>query len=201
MSGPNIYTSIFARNCRVEKIFSTQASEFLEANHPFGWSKCRHCYALVLEKAAGSIRVGTVVAVSCFSNARRWKKGDNVVSSYEWVRYASLRGTRVLGGMGKTLSAFIAEHHPDDVMTYAPVMPCATAGPCATEACAPETPCANAACAPETPCAGQTSGADLAADGAEMPGEAYLKLGFVLEGEKKFGDSRSLKFRLTVKKP
>lgn len=122
MSGPSTYTTVFARNCRVEKIISPVAREFLEKNHPFGWSKCRHCYALVSQKAAGDIPEGSVVAVSCFSNARRWKKENAVISSYEWVRYASLRGTRVLGGMGKTLNAFIQEVKPDDIMSYAPVV-------------------------------------------------------------------------------
>lgn len=63
--------------------------------------------------------VGELVAVGCFSNARRWIKGERTVSSYEWVRYASLRDSRVVGGMGKILKAFIADVHPDDVMTYA----------------------------------------------------------------------------------
>ena len=38
--------------------------------------------------------------------------------SFEWIRFASLRGLRVIGGMGKLLDAFVQEHKPDDVMTY-----------------------------------------------------------------------------------
>lgn len=60
-----------------------------------------------------------LVAVATFSNARRWEKQGRTVCSYEWVRYASLSDTRVIGGMGKLLGAFIAERHPDDIMTYA----------------------------------------------------------------------------------
>ena len=59
------------------------------------------------------------MAVATFSNARRWTKGDKVISSYEWVRYASLEDSRVVGGMGKLLKAFIQDRHPDDIMTYA----------------------------------------------------------------------------------
>ncbi len=62
---------------------------------------------------------GELVAVATFSNARRWEKQGRTVSSYEWVRYASLRDTRVVGGMGKLLKAFVSDRHPDDVMTYA----------------------------------------------------------------------------------
>ncbi len=62
---------------------------------------------------------GELVAVATFSNARRWEKDGRTVSSYEWVRYASLPDTRVVGGMGKLLKAFIEDRRPDDVMTYA----------------------------------------------------------------------------------
>ena len=41
------------------------------------------------------------------------------VRSFEWVRYASLPGVRVLGGMGKLLDRFVEEVGPEDVMTYA----------------------------------------------------------------------------------
>lgn len=60
-----------------------------------------------------------MVAVALFSNARRWKKDGGVVSSYEWIRYCSLRGYRVVGGMSRLLRHFIAEVGPDDVMSYA----------------------------------------------------------------------------------
>lgn len=62
---------------------------------------------------------GTLVAAAGFSNARRWLKEGVIVSSYEWIRYASLRGVRVVGGMGKLLDTFVEEIHPSDVMTYA----------------------------------------------------------------------------------
>lgn len=59
------------------------------------------------------------MAVATFSNARRWDRGGRRISSYEWIRYASERGYRVTGGMGKLLQAFIEDVHPDDVMSYA----------------------------------------------------------------------------------
>ena len=75
----------------------------------------------IVAESGGSHRdlPGELVAVATFSNARRWEKQGRVVSSYEWVRYASLSDTRVIGGMGKLLKAFIADRHPDDIMTYA----------------------------------------------------------------------------------
>lgn len=130
MSYPSTFHSIFARNCKVEKINAAIAREFLDAHHRYGFSKCKHCYGLFvarngggrLDRSGGELfPIGCMVAVACFSNARKWDKGGRTVMSYEWVRYASLEGTRVQGGMGKMLDAFIEEVHPDDIMTYAPL--------------------------------------------------------------------------------
>lgn len=129
MSYPSVFQSIFARNCKVEKISADMAREFLSQNHRYGWSKCRFCYGLFVARKGGgtldrcgneNFPVGCLVAVACFSNARRWDKAGETICSYEWVRYASLAGTRVQGGMGKLLDAFISEVHPDDIMSYAP---------------------------------------------------------------------------------
>lgn len=123
MSFPENFISVFARNCEVRRIDAGIAKNFMEANHRYGWSKCRHCYGLFVEREGheGKFKAGDLVAAGCFSNARRWKKGERDISSYEWVRYASLFGTRVSGGMGKILRAFIEEEKPDDIMSYAPL--------------------------------------------------------------------------------
>ena len=116
-------SNIFARNCSVRRIDRPAAAAFLDSSHRLGSAYCRYCYGLFVERTTGAaesrVPRGTLVAVSAFSGARRWQKGDRRISSYEWVRYASLPGIRVVGGMGKTLSAFIEEYHPDDVMSYA----------------------------------------------------------------------------------
>lgn len=121
--------TVFARNCEVRKIDRPTADAFLDAHHVYGSATCRDCYGLFRRRATGAAErrgngssesiAGELVAVATFSNARRWEKQGRRVSSYEWVRYASLRDTRVVGGMGKLLKAFIADRHPDDVMTYA----------------------------------------------------------------------------------
>lgn len=130
MSYPGSFISVFARNCSVVRIDKDRARTFIEANHRFGWSKCRHCYALEVSRTGkdGMFCSGDIVAVSCFSNARRWLKGNETISSYEWVRYASLKGVRVCGGMGKMMQAFIDDVHPDDIMSYCPVIPRETEG-------------------------------------------------------------------------
>ena len=123
-----VFCQAYARNCEVRKIDKTVAKEFLEANHSYGDAACRYRYGLFLKrytgKALGSARddrpePGTLVAVATFSNARKWKKGDKEIRSYEWTRYASIPGLRINGGMGKLLKTFIKEVAPDDIMSYA----------------------------------------------------------------------------------
>ena len=113
-------TRIFARNCSTRRISRETAGAFLRENHRLGDTRCRYLYGLFVSRAGrDGIPVGTLVAVAGFSSARKWEKDGKTVRSYEWVRYASLRGTGINGGMGKMLKTFIGEVHPDDVMSYA----------------------------------------------------------------------------------
>lgn len=115
--------NIFARNCSVRRITKPEASAFLDTYHRLGATKCRYFYGLFVDRSTGedelSLPKGTLAAVAGFSGARRWLKGERRISSYEWVRYASIDGIRVTGGMGKLLQAFIDEVRPDDIMSYA----------------------------------------------------------------------------------
>lgn len=117
---------IYARNCEARRIDKATAASFLDRTHSYGGAASKYRYGLFVKRHTGHLAVsykaadvGELVAVACFSGARRWKKGDRIISSYEWVRYASLPGLRISGGMGKLLQAFIDEVHPDDIMSYA----------------------------------------------------------------------------------
>jgi len=114
---------VFARNCEVRRVGKDVAASFLDANHRMGHTSCRYCYGLFVSRTTSgsevALEVGTLAAVATFSSPRKWDKNGVKVSSFEWVRYASLDGVRVIGGMGKLLSAFVADVHPDDVMSYA----------------------------------------------------------------------------------
>ncbi len=121
-----IFSPIYARNCEIRRIDKAVAKEFLEANHSYGHAACRYCYGMYLKRHTGHIAQqsaahdpGTLVAVATFSNARKWAKGDKIIRSYEWTRYASLPDVRLSGGMGRMLKTFIKEVQPDDIMSYA----------------------------------------------------------------------------------
>ena len=124
-----VFDQVYARNCEIRRIDKATAAEFLAAHHSYGDSSNRYRYGLFLKRHTGHIAsegaetwkypVGTLVAVATFSNARKWVKGEQTIRSYEWIRYASLPGLRISGGMGKLLKAFIKEVKPDDIMSYA----------------------------------------------------------------------------------
>lgn len=121
-----IFNPIYARNCEVRRIDKALAKVFLEANHSYGHAACRYCYGMYLKRHTGHIAQqaaahdsGTLVAVATFSNARKWAKGDKIIRSYEWTRYASLPDVRLSGGMGRMLKTFIKDVQPDDIMSYA----------------------------------------------------------------------------------
>ena len=117
------FTPAYARNCEIHRIEKAEAQQFLRENHSYGYAACRYHYGMFLKRHTGhrsnDLAPGTLVAVATFSNARKWKKQDKVIRSYEWTRYASLPYLRISGGMGKMLKAFIEEVKPDDIMSYA----------------------------------------------------------------------------------
>lgn len=103
-------------------LFNLKVHNFLQKYHSYGDAKAKYRYLLIQDE--------TVVAAATFSAPMEVKRAFNgiivEVSSYEWVRYASLPGIRVLGGMGKLLNAFINEVRAEqsnkrdyiEVMTY-----------------------------------------------------------------------------------
>lgn len=105
------FRSIFARNCRVKKLDTPQANEFLSRYHAYGAARSKYRYGLFCKDE--------LVAVASFSAGRPMLRECGTVESFEWVRYASLPDVRISGGMGKLLQAFVDDIHPDEVMSYA----------------------------------------------------------------------------------
>lgn len=119
------FRHVFARNCDVVHIDKLTAASFLSDHHSYGFASAKYFYGMTLRRSTGAaessnrLKPGTLVAVAEFSSPRKWNKEGKVIKSYEWVRYASMSGVRVEGGMGKIMNAFIEEIHPDDIMSYA----------------------------------------------------------------------------------
>lgn len=142
------FRQVYARNCSVRRIDRAVAAAFLAEAHSYGDALSRFRYGLFVDRATGEkdssvvslpqndndvilkykgvilsgakdLPAGTLVAVAEFSKARRRVIDGESVRTFEWVRYASLPGVRVEGGMGKVLAAFVSDAGPEDVMSYA----------------------------------------------------------------------------------
>ncbi|MHC1781106.1 MAG: hypothetical protein AB9922_12825 [Bacteroidales bacterium] len=104
---------IFARKCVVVPLSAQASDEFLNNNHLLGAAKCKYRYGLVYNRQ--------IVAVTAFSASRPMKRGEAMVDSYEWVRYANLGSLRVAGGMGKVMNHFVKEERVQEIMSYADI--------------------------------------------------------------------------------
>ena len=127
------FTRLHARHCIIERIDKPTADRFLEINHLQGSVKAKFKYGLFLkaqylnrfemnicdDKNPQKINIPMLIGVATFSGGRSMKVGQrNGKRSYELIRFASLRGYVVVGGMDKLLKVFIKDHEPDDVMSY-----------------------------------------------------------------------------------
>ena len=108
-----IVKRVFARNCVVKEMSVERAREFLDRTHVYGYARSKYRYGL-FRKGSDEL-----LAVSTFSFGRPMSRDERVLQSYEWVRYASLPDTRVVGGMGKVMERFIQDVSPDEIMSYA----------------------------------------------------------------------------------
>jgi hypothetical protein len=121
-----IFNRLNARHCFVERIDNLTSANFLNDNHLQGSVKAKFKYGLFLKPQytekylANNSNVKQLIAVATFSGGRLMKEGTRAGErSYELIRFASLRGYTVVGGMDKLLKSFESEHNPDDIMTYA----------------------------------------------------------------------------------
>ena len=102
---------IFARNTEVRQLDQTSLNDFLDTHHLQGSTQAKYKYGLFHNRQ--------LVAAASFSAGRPIVRNGKTCRSYELIRFASLSGYTVTGGLSKLLSAFIHEVQPDDIMTYA----------------------------------------------------------------------------------
>ncbi len=137
LSALGISARIPARLTRSRRIDKTVSDKFLAENHLQVLTGARFKYGLYLperyfrviqaEKNSFTQAIYNssdsnnelLVAVASFSNARTFLREGVSYRSFELIRFANLKGFTVVGGFDKLLQAFIREHEPDDIMTYA----------------------------------------------------------------------------------
>lgn len=102
----SIDETVYARNCNVLKITTTEAEKFTSENHISG--SCRGqslCYGLFHDNQ--------LVEVMTFGTSRYNKNYD-----YELLRLCSLKGLKIVGGASKLFKAFLQEHPDSSVISY-----------------------------------------------------------------------------------
>ncbi|MFT4032016.1 MAG: hypothetical protein QM669_06320 [Siphonobacter sp.] len=117
-----------ARLTLVKGIDQTFLNTFLNENHLQITARCKYRYGLFLKPMAQNAAYGenlliqkldNCVAVAGFGPLRLMPLRGEQYYSGELIRFANVRGYTVVGGLDKLIQAFVREHHPDDLMTYA----------------------------------------------------------------------------------
>ena len=119
------FKRLHARHCYIERIDKLITDKFLNDNHLQGTVKAKFKYGLFLKPQyiekylPNQSPTKQLIAVATFSGGRVMKEGVRKGQrSYELIRFASLRGYAVVGGINKLLKAFELAHNPDDIMSY-----------------------------------------------------------------------------------
>ncbi len=122
---------ISARLTQVRRIDRPITEAFLSENHTQSFTISKYKYGLFLPRRYYRVLSPQyleqmeyqpdelLVAVATFSHPRTIIRAGQSYRSVELIRFANLLNTTVVGGLDKLIKAFIREHQPDDIMTYA----------------------------------------------------------------------------------
>lgn len=103
---------VAAREAQIVELDKDSCDSFLEANHLMGTTGAKYKIGLLYKSI--------LVSVATFGAPKTFYRANNEpFQSVELIRYASLSGLNVMGGLSKMLLHFVANYLPDDIMTYA----------------------------------------------------------------------------------
>ena len=103
--------TVHGRKTKVITVSQVEADGFFGEYHLQFSAKSRHRFALTLD--------GEVVAMASFSAKRNMTRKREGYTSVELIRFATVDGITVQGGLSKLIRHMIKTISPDDVMTYA----------------------------------------------------------------------------------
>lgn len=108
----NTTRKIFARKCEVRLISSSIARQFCRDNHLQGAGLTRIAYGLYYDQ--------DLVSVMSFARPNI-SKGSRSKDDGHWelTRFCTMLDTSVIGGASRLLKAFIREHDPSQIISYA----------------------------------------------------------------------------------
>ena len=105
--------SIYARKCNVREISSSEARDFINANH-------------IQNYVPSKINIGLfnddkIVSVMTFGNLRRNLGQKSKEGYYEMLRYSTSLNLSVIGGASKLFSYFKKKYNPKYIKTYSDI--------------------------------------------------------------------------------
>ncbi len=103
--------SLHARKAKIVNVERVEVQSFLAENHLQGYIKTKYNYGLELNH--------TLVAVACFSDTRPMKSKGKDYKSAELIRFATIKGSTLVGGLSKLIKHFTTQVTTNDLMTYA----------------------------------------------------------------------------------
>lgn len=101
---------IYARNCELKKVESSEANDFLSANHIQGKVYSNFNYGLYYD--------GCLVSLMTFGKRRINLGSRNVDGCFELLRFCNINDTVVVGGASKMLKKFIEDEKPKEITSY-----------------------------------------------------------------------------------
>ncbi|MDQ8051815.1 MAG: hypothetical protein REI78_02260 [Pedobacter sp.] len=104
-------SSFHGRKTRVALICQAESSAFMANHHLQGYVKAKYHYGLFDQHK--------LIAAASFSGPRPMKSKGEHYRSAELVRFASVAGITIVGGLSKLIRHYISQVKVDDVMTYA----------------------------------------------------------------------------------
>lgn len=104
--------TVHGRKTKVKSVTQTEADDFFDRCHLQGSAGARYKYALTLNDE--------IVAMASFSAKRNMTRREQQgYTSVELIRFATIDGITVQGGLSKLIRHLVKTIAPNDVMTYA----------------------------------------------------------------------------------
>ncbi|MBL7919676.1 MAG: hypothetical protein JNJ40_05145 [Bacteroidia bacterium] len=110
LSKLNLNKTVFARNCKVEKITKQIAEDFFNEYHFFGSTTSAYNYGLFYKDE--------LIGAASFSKGRKMNRLPEGKQSFELIRFCCKRGITITGGLSKLMKHFFEEKKAGDIMTY-----------------------------------------------------------------------------------
>ncbi|MEO6304124.1 MAG: hypothetical protein ABIP51_13230, partial [Bacteroidia bacterium] len=110
LSKLNLNTTVFARNCTVEKISKQIAEDFFNEWHFFDSTTSAYNYGLFYKNE--------LIGAASFSKGRKMNRLPNGKQSFELIRFCCKEGVTITGGLSKLMKHFFSEKQAGDIMTY-----------------------------------------------------------------------------------